>query len=187
MRMRVGLPAPSDAPSHAGNFSDSTEARLLRDSYCEVIANPSHLPERIQTMEGFSGGKYRALINLVVSRLPKARYLEVGSWKGSTVCAEHIAIGITDISWRSSTALRFIKVLGRQIRNTRSPSRPTRKKAEPVIDCGCVCCAGSSGDPSAVATNRELTARQDQARKKVHPPAIEGSVASLRLDDVARK
>jgi hypothetical protein len=87
MRMRVGLPAPSDAPSHAGNFSDSTEARLLRDSYCEVIGNPSHLPERIQTMEGMSGRKYRALINLVVSRLPKARYLEVGSWKGSTVCA----------------------------------------------------------------------------------------------------
>lgn len=87
MRMRVGLPAPSDAPSHAGNFSDSTEARLLRDSYCEVTGNPSHLPERIQTMGGMSGRKYRALINLVVSRLPKARYLEVGSWKGSTVCA----------------------------------------------------------------------------------------------------
>jgi hypothetical protein len=87
MRMRVGLPIPSDAPSHVGNFSDSIEARLLRNSYCEVIANPSQLPECIQTMEGFSGRKYRALINLVVSRLPKARYLEVGSWKGSTVCA----------------------------------------------------------------------------------------------------
>jgi hypothetical protein len=46
-------------------------------------------------------------------------------------------------------------------------------------------CSGDLLPPSPPA--EKATARQDQAGKKVHPPAIEGSIASLRLADVARK
>jgi hypothetical protein len=38
-------------------------------------------------MSGMSGKKYRYLINNLISFIRDARYLEVGSWKGSTACA----------------------------------------------------------------------------------------------------
>jgi hypothetical protein len=46
-------------------------------------------------------------------------------------------------------------------------------------------CSADLLPPSPPA--EKATARQDQVGKKVHPPTIEGSVASLQLDDVARK
>ena len=38
-------------------------------------------------MDGMSGRKYRYLINNLVENLPDARYLEIGSWAGSTACS----------------------------------------------------------------------------------------------------
>jgi hypothetical protein len=44
-------------------------------------------PEAVLGMEGMSGRKYRRLINALVAATPDARYMEVGSWAGSTACA----------------------------------------------------------------------------------------------------
>jgi hypothetical protein len=41
----------------------------------------------IYSIPGYSGMKYRFFINHLVGRVPDARYLEVGSWMGSTLCA----------------------------------------------------------------------------------------------------
>ena len=38
-------------------------------------------------MSGMSGRKYRYLINNLVSSINNPRYLEIGSWAGSTVCS----------------------------------------------------------------------------------------------------
>jgi hypothetical protein len=38
-------------------------------------------------MHGMSGKKYRYMINNLVGATPDARYLEIGSWKGSTACS----------------------------------------------------------------------------------------------------
>ncbi|CAB4124181.1 hypothetical protein UFOVP49_47 [uncultured Caudovirales phage] len=45
------------------------------------------IPEWITQIQGMSGQKYRQFINTVVSNTPNARYLEIGSWQGSTCCS----------------------------------------------------------------------------------------------------
>ena len=41
----------------------------------------------IYAVDGMSGLKYRYFINTLVGAVPNARYLEIGSWAGSTLCA----------------------------------------------------------------------------------------------------
>ncbi len=45
------------------------------------------LPESIKTMDGMSGVKFREFLNDLIEDTPDARYLEIGSWKGSTACS----------------------------------------------------------------------------------------------------
>ena len=47
----------------------------------------SPLSDGVRQIEGMSGQKYRLLINQLVGSLPDARYLEIGSWAGSTAAA----------------------------------------------------------------------------------------------------
>jgi hypothetical protein len=41
----------------------------------------------IYAVDGMSSMKYRYFINTLVGSVPNARYLEIGSWAGSTLCA----------------------------------------------------------------------------------------------------
>lgn len=45
------------------------------------------LPEDLRKIEGMSGQKYRSFINKLIKNLDDARYLEIGCWKGSTICS----------------------------------------------------------------------------------------------------
>ena len=45
------------------------------------------LPAEVRQIEGMSGQKYRSLINRLVASISDARYLEIGSWAGSTAAA----------------------------------------------------------------------------------------------------
>jgi hypothetical protein len=45
------------------------------------------LPRHLATMEGMAGRRYREFVNHLVGSLADPRYLEVGSWTGSTLCA----------------------------------------------------------------------------------------------------
>ena len=38
-------------------------------------------------MEGLSGRKYRSLINNLIQKIKDPRYLEIGTWLGSTACS----------------------------------------------------------------------------------------------------
>jgi len=46
-------------------------------------------------MEGMSGRKYRMFINNLIGSLPNARYLEIGSWTGSTSCSALFGNAVT--------------------------------------------------------------------------------------------
>ena len=70
----------------AGDFSAPAAARL-RQALHRAQNEPSPLPAWIAAMEGMSGPKYRALINHLLAMTMDARYLEIGSWKGSSACA----------------------------------------------------------------------------------------------------
>lgn len=66
---------------------ESPEAELLSTAWLNALATNHKLPDWIKHMNGMSGRKYRYLINNLVENLPDARYLEIGSWAGSTACS----------------------------------------------------------------------------------------------------
>jgi hypothetical protein len=69
-----------------GDFS-SPLANKLQKATMSALELDHKLPDSVRLMSGMSGKKYRYLINNLISFIIDARYLEVGSWKGSTVCA----------------------------------------------------------------------------------------------------
>lgn len=66
---------------------DHALAGLIRRAFDAASGGQSRLDEFALTMAGMSGRKYRSFINLLIASLPDARYLEVGTWAGSTLCA----------------------------------------------------------------------------------------------------
>jgi len=59
----------------------------LREATFSALRLQHKLPDSVRLMSGMSGKKYRYLINNLIESLDDARYLEIGSWKGSTACA----------------------------------------------------------------------------------------------------
>jgi predicted O-methyltransferase YrrM len=57
------------------------------DESLEKAVSSDYLPFHITNMSGMSGKRYRTFINTLVSKIPDARYLEIGSWAGSTSCS----------------------------------------------------------------------------------------------------
>lgn len=71
----------------AGDFSSLPLANILYQSLQKALQMPSPLPKEIQSIDGMSGQRYRALINHIIASAPEASYLEIGSWAGSTATA----------------------------------------------------------------------------------------------------
>jgi hypothetical protein len=69
----------------SGIESDFIEA--IKIAYLKTISGDSKLPDWILKLNGMSGKKYRIFINNLVEIIKNARYLEIGSWKGSTACS----------------------------------------------------------------------------------------------------
>lgn len=61
-------------------------ADRLSTAWFNTMCLDQKLPPEIRYMHGMSGRKYRSLVNLLVGSTPDARYLEIGSWAGSTAC-----------------------------------------------------------------------------------------------------
>jgi hypothetical protein len=61
--------------------------QLVRRALDRAIAQEGKLSEEVLALPGMSGRKYRRFINNLVETLPVPRYLEVGSWAGSTFCS----------------------------------------------------------------------------------------------------
>lgn len=59
----------------------------MKDAYDETMQGIYKIPNWILKMPGMSGTMYRKMVNNLVHRIPNARYLEVGSWMGSTACS----------------------------------------------------------------------------------------------------
>jgi len=72
------------------NFSGDETSEIavkIKSALDKALANDHKLPEGILTLIGMSGKKYRMLINNLIASISDARYLEVGSWAGSTACS----------------------------------------------------------------------------------------------------
>jgi hypothetical protein len=71
-------------------FSGDATSKLadnIKSSFDRAIAADHKLPNNVLRMQGMSGIKYRMLINNLIASIGDARYLEVGSWSGSTACS----------------------------------------------------------------------------------------------------
>jgi hypothetical protein len=58
----------------------------LQKSFDDAELKISNIDDYVKNIEGMTGVKTRHLYNNIVG-MPGARYLEIGTWKGSSVCA----------------------------------------------------------------------------------------------------
>ena len=70
-----------------GDFEKNSYSKNLKFALMKALAIDTKISEEIKFMSGMSGKKYRYLINQLVYLIEKPRYLEIGSWAGSTVCS----------------------------------------------------------------------------------------------------
>lgn len=90
LRRALGLPSASTlAPLHHVSRAQpcSRLAGALLAGFKHATAPCLQPLPGVSDIEGMSGWSYRSLVNHMMSCLPAARYLEVGSWKGSTACS----------------------------------------------------------------------------------------------------
>lgn len=80
---------PIDETSYRlnGDFTPNPLSNTLLQCFFDALALKHKLSSDVLTMEGMSGRKYRYFINNLIGGLNQPRYLEVGSWMGSTACA----------------------------------------------------------------------------------------------------
>lgn len=65
----------------------SPQALILENAFQLAEKLDHKLTDFVMNMEGMSGRKYRTLINRLIENTQDARYLEIGSWRGSTSCS----------------------------------------------------------------------------------------------------
>lgn len=85
--MEIKLRKEEETSIKIMNIHPSEEAVRLQKAWLRSIAMEHKVPNHIRYMSGMSGKKYRYLINNLVEETPNARYLEIGSWMGSTFCS----------------------------------------------------------------------------------------------------
>lgn len=74
---------------------DHLYVNAIKKSFAKALKYKSKLPSWILEIQGMSGKKYRHLINNLGFLIPNCRYLEIGSWKGSTLCSAIFSNTIT--------------------------------------------------------------------------------------------
>jgi hypothetical protein len=86
VRLKVKLTTPAALPSvrASGNFAASEDSAHMKTCFEAACRKESTLPDNVRAIVGMSGQTYRSFINNYVHAVPGARYLEVGSWAGST-------------------------------------------------------------------------------------------------------
>jgi hypothetical protein len=80
-----GRTAP--AITMSGDFRANPLSASLKQAFDRAIAGDGKLPQFVRDIEGMSGQRYRTFINNLIGSQPDARYLEVGSWGGSTAAS----------------------------------------------------------------------------------------------------
>ena len=59
----------------------------LKTAFENALSDKGKLDDDVLNIDGMSGKKYRSFINNLISLIQNPRYLEVGSWAGSTLCS----------------------------------------------------------------------------------------------------
>lgn len=70
-----------------GDFKKTSLTKAVYDAFYESIALDHKLTDEMLMIPGMSGRKFRYFLNNLIPKVDNPRYLEVGCWKGSSVCA----------------------------------------------------------------------------------------------------
>lgn len=85
MTTKLKNASPFNPYTNIKGNSDLEYSKIIKQSYDMAMDGVSKLPQWIFEINGMSGKKYRHFINNLVENLSNPRYLEIGSWKGSTL------------------------------------------------------------------------------------------------------
>jgi len=83
---------PQASPVHPHILKTATTSQsplvdCLEKAFYKALYGVSKIDPAVLEMDGMSGRKYRLLINNLIEAVPHARYLEIGTWAGSTLCS----------------------------------------------------------------------------------------------------
>jgi hypothetical protein len=67
--------------------AEASLSRHVREAFALARRGVSRLDPMVLAIPGMSGRCYRMFVNNLIGSLPEPRYLEVGTWAGSTLCA----------------------------------------------------------------------------------------------------
>lgn len=70
-----------------GDAEACDESRAIWRALRNALSGQTRLQPDIFAMRGMSGRRYRIFINDLISAIHNPRYLEIGSWAGSTACS----------------------------------------------------------------------------------------------------
>ena len=87
LRRVFNLKCSSEPPFPTICYHGNVDSRALKFCFARAASKPSRLPAKISTIRGMSGQKYRSFINQLLASIADPRYLEIGSWAGSTAAA----------------------------------------------------------------------------------------------------
>ena len=76
------------------NFSgdkNDTFFKVIENSFTCAISGKSNLSDEVKKMKGLSGRKFRVMMNNLIKNFKDPKYLEIGSWLGSSVCSVSVS------------------------------------------------------------------------------------------------
>jgi SAM-dependent methyltransferase len=82
--------APGQTQAQVTQIAGATGSPLisyLQAAFNKAMSGSGQMDPAVLEIDGMSGRKYRLLINNLIATLPNARYLEIGTWSGSTLCS----------------------------------------------------------------------------------------------------
>lgn len=73
--------------SQTAKTSNSPPIACVEKAFYQALDGAGRIDPAVLAMDGMSGRKYRLLINNLIEAIPDPRYLEIGTWAGSTLCS----------------------------------------------------------------------------------------------------
>jgi hypothetical protein len=125
-------PAEETSITLEGDFENNSYSKNLKTSLNMALAMNTKISDEIKFMSGMSGRKYRYLINNLVYLTKNSRYLEIGSWAGSTVCSAiygNQAKAVCIDNWLKFDSEEYIK----KIYNTKDQKKEFETNTKKII------------------------------------------------------
>ena len=125
-------PAEETSIKLDGNFDQNSYSKNLKLALFKSLAMDTKISDEIKFMSGMSGRKYRYLINNLVSLINNPRYLEIGSWAGSTACSALYGNEVKAVcidNWLKFETEDYVK----EVYNTKDPKKEFEINTKKII------------------------------------------------------